>query len=169
MVLDVPFVVLQQVLGSMVQNTVLVPQVQSIEGRRLLLRAAEANTHGPACSENHGDSAVAACQVVAAPVVQVVLAMPVVVNDMAEVAASRVERWRKSARERRAQALRAEALRVRRAQAVGAAMAHRRDLFFFWKVWSAVTVTVWCAGAVRSCLCCTRSCVFWSRLFPHAR
>ena len=49
---------------------------------------------------------------------------------MAEVDVSRVERRRKSARERRAQALRAEARRVRRAQAMGAAMANRRDLVF---------------------------------------
>ena len=48
---------------------------------------------------------------------------------MAEVDASRVERRRKSARGRRAQALRAEARRFRRAQAMGAVMAHRRDLF----------------------------------------
>ena len=45
------------------------------------LRAAEANPHGPACSENHRDSAVAFGQLVDAPVVQVVLAMPVVDND----------------------------------------------------------------------------------------
>ena len=48
---------------------------------------------------------------------------------MAEAVGSRVERRRKSARERRAQALRAEAHRFRRAQAMGAAMAHRGDLF----------------------------------------
>ena len=48
---------------------------------------------------------------------------------MAEVVESRVERRRKSARERSAQALRAEARRFRRAQAMGAAMAHRGDLF----------------------------------------
>ena len=48
---------------------------------------------------------------------------------MAEVDASRVERRRKSACERRAQAFRAEARRCRRAQAMGAAMAHRGDLF----------------------------------------
>ena len=48
---------------------------------------------------------------------------------MDEVVGSRVERRRKSARERRAQALRAEARRFRRAQAVGAAMAHMGDLF----------------------------------------
>ena len=48
---------------------------------------------------------------------------------MAEVVGSRVERRRKSARERRAQALRAEARCFRRAQAMGAAMAHRGDLF----------------------------------------
>ena len=44
---------------------------------------------------------------------------------MAEVDAIRFERRRKSARERRTQALHAEASRFRRAQAVGAAMAHR--------------------------------------------
>ena len=36
------------------------------------LRAAKANPHGPACSENHRDSSVAVGQVVDAPVVQVV-------------------------------------------------------------------------------------------------
>ena len=49
---------------------------------------------------------------------------------MAEVDASRVEHRRKSARERRAQARRAEARRFRRAQAVGAAMAHKGDFPF---------------------------------------
>ena len=48
---------------------------------------------------------------------------------MAEVVGSRVERRRKSARERRAQALRAEARRFRREQAMGAAMAYRGDFF----------------------------------------
>ena len=38
-------------------------------------------SHGPACSEIHRDSAVAVCLVVDAPVVQVVLATPVVDND----------------------------------------------------------------------------------------
>ena len=49
---------------------------------------------------------------------------------MAEVVWSRVERPHKSARERRAQALRAEARRFRRSQAMGAAMAHRGDFFY---------------------------------------
>ena len=40
------------------------------------LGAAEANPHGPACSENHRDSAVAVGQVVDAPVVQVVPFVP---------------------------------------------------------------------------------------------
>ena len=45
-------------------------------------RAAETDLHGLACSEDHRDSAVAVCfLVVDAPVVQVVLAMPVVFYD----------------------------------------------------------------------------------------
>ena len=49
---------------------------------------------------------------------------------MAEADASRVERRRKSAHERCAQALRVEARRVRRTQAMGGAMAHNGNLFF---------------------------------------
>ena len=45
-VLDMPVVVLRQVLGSMVLTNV-VPQLQSIEGRRHSFRAAEAVLHGP--------------------------------------------------------------------------------------------------------------------------
>ena len=59
-VFDMPVVVLPQVLRSMVQKTVVVPQLESIEGRRHPLRAAEADPHGPDCSADHGDSAVAA-------------------------------------------------------------------------------------------------------------
>ena len=78
----VPVVAQRQVRGSMVQQTADFQQLQSIEGRRLPFRAAEADPHGPAFSEVHGDSAVAVCcLVVDAPVVQVVLGMPVVVHD----------------------------------------------------------------------------------------
>ena len=59
-VLDMPIAVLRQVLRSMVQKTVVVTQWQSIEGRRHSFRAAEAHPHGPGCSADHGDSAVAA-------------------------------------------------------------------------------------------------------------
>ena len=58
--------------GQTVQKAVLVPHLQFLEGRRLFFVTAEANPHGPACSENHRDSAVAVGQVVDAPVVQVV-------------------------------------------------------------------------------------------------
>ena len=42
------------------QKIVVVPQLQSIEGRRHSFRAAEADPRGPDCSADHGDSAVAA-------------------------------------------------------------------------------------------------------------
>ena len=72
---------------------------------------------------------------------------------MAEFDASRVERRRKSARERRAQALRAEARRFRRAQAMGAAMAHRRDLFLKGlQCGHSYAVVFWCRKIV-SLLC----------------
>ena len=69
--------------GSMVQKIVVVPQMQFIiVGRRHPLRSAEADPHGPVYSPDHRDSPVAVrFQMVDAPVVQVVLAMPVVVND----------------------------------------------------------------------------------------
>ena len=57
--LDIPVVQQRQVRGSMVLKTVVVPQLQSIEGRRHPFRDAEADHHGP-CSADHGDSAVAA-------------------------------------------------------------------------------------------------------------
>ena len=53
------FVQQRHVRGSMVQKTV-VPQLPSIEGRRLSFRAADAHPHGPDFSADHGDSAVAA-------------------------------------------------------------------------------------------------------------
>ena len=72
-VLDMPVVVLRQVRGSTVQKTVVVPQLQSIEGRRYSFRSAEAGPHGPDCSTDHRDSPVAVrFQVVDAPVVWVV-------------------------------------------------------------------------------------------------
>ena len=55
-----------------VQKFALVPQLQFIDGRRHPCFRAVAVTYGPACSENHRDSAVAVGQVVDAPVVQVV-------------------------------------------------------------------------------------------------
>ena len=45
-VLDMPGVLLRQVPGSMVQKTVVVPQLQLIVGRRHSFRAAEADLHG---------------------------------------------------------------------------------------------------------------------------
>ena len=68
-------VVLRQVLGLMVQKTVVRPQLPSIVGRRHHLRSAEADPLGPDCSADHRDSSVAVRpQVVDAlvPVVQVV-------------------------------------------------------------------------------------------------
>ena len=53
-------VVQRQVRGFLVQKTVVVPQLQFIVGRRHSFRAAEADPHGPVCSADHGDSAVAA-------------------------------------------------------------------------------------------------------------
>ena len=58
MVLDMPIEVPRQLLGSMVQKTV-VPQLPSIEGRRHSFRAAEADPDGPDYSADHTDSAVA--------------------------------------------------------------------------------------------------------------
>ena len=76
-VLDVPVVVLRQVLRSMVQKTVVVPQLLSIESRRHSFRAAETDPHGPHYSADHRDSpSCCTFQVVDAPVVLVVLAMP---------------------------------------------------------------------------------------------
>ena len=67
-VLDMPVVVHRQVLRSMVQKTV-VQQLPFIESRRLSLRAAEADPHGPDCSADHRDSPVAVrCQVVDDPI-----------------------------------------------------------------------------------------------------
>ena len=57
--LDIPVVQQRQVRGSMVQKTVVVPQLQSIEGRRHSFRKAEADPHGPDCSADRRDSAVA--------------------------------------------------------------------------------------------------------------
>ena len=46
--------------------TAVVPQLHFIEGRRLPFRGAEAVSHGLACLEDHGDSAVAVCFLVVA-------------------------------------------------------------------------------------------------------
>ena len=48
-----PVVVQRHVRGSMVQKSGVVPQLQFIEGRRHSFRAAEADPHGPVCSEDH--------------------------------------------------------------------------------------------------------------------
>ena len=67
-VFDMPVVVLRQV-----PITVVRPQLPSIVGRRLPLRSAEADPHGPDCSADHRDSSDAVrSQVVDALVVQVV-------------------------------------------------------------------------------------------------
>ena len=72
MVLDMPIEVPRQLLGSMVQKTV-VPQLPSIEGRRHSFRAAEADPDGPDYSADHTDSAVAVLfLLVGVPVVRVV-------------------------------------------------------------------------------------------------
>ena len=66
------------------QKTVEVPQLQFFEGRRLPFRAAETALRGPALLEDHRDSSGAVCcLVVDAPVVHVVLDMPVVVQRQA--------------------------------------------------------------------------------------
>ena len=64
-------VVQRQMRGSMVLHTVVVPRLQSIEGRRHPFRAAETDPHGLALSEDHRDSPVAVHVVVDAPVKQV--------------------------------------------------------------------------------------------------
>ena len=67
--------------GLMVLQTVVVAQLQSIEGRRRPFRSAEADPHGPGFSADHRDSPVAVrYQVVDALVVHVLLDMPVVVQ-----------------------------------------------------------------------------------------
>ena len=72
-VVDMPVVVQRQVQGSMVQKSVVVPQMQFIEGRRHPFRAAEAVPHGPVCSVYHRDFAVAVrCLVDDDPAVRVV-------------------------------------------------------------------------------------------------
>ena len=48
-----------EVRGSMLQKTVVVPQLQSIEGRRLPFRGAVADSHGLDCSADHRYSPVA--------------------------------------------------------------------------------------------------------------
>ena len=71
----------RQGYGQTVQNSVLVPQLQSIEGRRHPFRAAESDSHGLVWSEDHRGSSVAVrCQVVYALIAHVVLDMPVVVQ-----------------------------------------------------------------------------------------
>ena len=60
--------------------TVEVPQLQFFEGRRLSFSAAETALHGPVYSEDHRDSSVAVSWWSMAPVVPVVLDMPVVVQ-----------------------------------------------------------------------------------------
>ena len=80
-VLDVPVVVLRQVPGLMVQKTVEFPQLQSIESRRHVFRAAEGDPHGPVYLADHKGSSVAVrCQVVDALIAHVVFDMPVVVK-----------------------------------------------------------------------------------------
>ena len=59
--LDILVVQQRQVRGFMVQKTVIVPQLQFIVGRRHPFRAVGADPHGPVCSADRGDSAVAAC------------------------------------------------------------------------------------------------------------
>ena len=59
-VLDMPVVVLRQVLRSMVQKTVVVPQLQSIEGRRLPVVPQKLIPMVQTAQADHGDSAVAA-------------------------------------------------------------------------------------------------------------
>ena len=58
-VLDMPGVLLRQVPDSMVQKTVVVPQLQFIVVRRHPFRAADADSHGPDYSADHRVSTVA--------------------------------------------------------------------------------------------------------------
>ena len=57
---DMPVVVPSGAFGQTVQKTAGSPQLQSIVGRHLPLRAANADPHGPVCTADHGDSTVAA-------------------------------------------------------------------------------------------------------------
>ena len=58
-VLGMPGVLLRQVPGSIVQKTVVVPQLQFIVVRRHPFRAADADSHGPDYSADHRDPALA--------------------------------------------------------------------------------------------------------------
>ena len=58
--LDIRVMLQRQVLGFMVQKTVVAPQLLFFVGRQHSFRAADADPHGPVCSADHGDSAVAA-------------------------------------------------------------------------------------------------------------
>ena len=62
-------------------ETVVVPQLQFIEDRRLPLRAAETAPHGPAFSEDQRVSSVAVCFLVVAAVLCRSFSMPVVVRQ----------------------------------------------------------------------------------------
>ena len=74
-VVEAPVVVQRQVRGSLVQKAVVVPQSQFFGGRQHPFHAAEDHPHGPVCSEDRQDSAVAVrFLVVDVPVVWVVLA-----------------------------------------------------------------------------------------------
>ena len=57
---DMPVVVPSGASGQTVLKTAGSPQLQSIVGRHLPLRAANADPHGPVCTADHGDSTVAA-------------------------------------------------------------------------------------------------------------
>ena len=57
---DMPVVFPSGAFGQTVQKTAVSPQLQSIVGRHLPLRAANADPHGPVCTADHGDSTVAA-------------------------------------------------------------------------------------------------------------
>ena len=74
-------VVQRQMRGSMVLQTVEVPQLQSIESRPHPFRAAEGDPMVPVYSADHEGSSIAVrCQVVDAFIAHVVLDMPVVVQ-----------------------------------------------------------------------------------------
>ena len=85
-------VVQRQMRGSMVLQTVVLPQLQSIDGRRYPFRTAESDPHGPGWSEDRRVSSVATrCQVVDAPVVQVVFHARCRVRRMVQTLQNSVE------------------------------------------------------------------------------
>ena len=88
-VVETTVVVRRQVRGSLLQKTVVVPQLQFFGGRRHPFRAAEAHPHGPVCSEDHRESA----EAVRFLVVDVAVVWVVLASHMQGLASCRRCRW----------------------------------------------------------------------------